>query len=475
MTKAPKLPLVTAKNLRLSELLSAFSYALDITEGQPEGHCVRCCWIGMHVGEELGMSPQELWELYYVLLLKDLGCSSNAARICQLYLTNDLDFKRDFKEIDTGLSDVMRFVISHTGLKADLAERFRAVVNIFKNGGEIARELIETRCQRGADIARQLRFSEHIAVGIRDLDEHWDGRGQPMKLSRNAISPYARIALLSQCVDVFFMSRGRDAAKDEVLKRAGTWFEPEAVDAFLEICDRDGFWDGLGSPDIAARVQALEPPHAEVELDEDYLDDIAIAFGQVVDSKSPYTAGHSSRVALYTDMIAEVLGLEAHQRRWLKRAALLHDVGKLGVSNTILDKPGKLEGDEWTQMQAHALHTETILSRIGAFSELAKIAGAHHERLDGKGYPHGLGADEISFETRIISVADFFDALTADRPYRAAMPVWKALEIIGESVGNAIDPVCFEALKTAIDRIETNSTTGTVHMDAEDRPLQRIA
>ena len=125
-------------------------------------------------------------------------------------------------------------------------------------------------------------------------------------------------------------------------------------------------------------------------IDEDYLDDIAAAFAQVVDSKSPYTSGHSERVTLFTDMIAEQLEFGAEQRRWLKRAALLHDIGKLGVSNAILDKPGKLDDAEWEIMRMHSAHSEAILSRIGAFSELAPIAGAHHERLDGKGYPRGL-------------------------------------------------------------------------------------
>ena len=120
------------------------------------------------------------------------------------------------------------------------------------------------------------------------------------------------------------------------------------------------------------------------------------------------------------------MGLSDEERRWLKRAALLHDIGKLGVSNSILDKPGKLDADEWAAMQMHAAYSETILSRIDAFGDLAAIAGAHHERLDGKGYPRGLSGDQIARETRMITTADIFDALTADRPYRAAMPVTKA-------------------------------------------------
>src|SRR3954454_7387158 len=164
-----------AISIRLAEILGALSRALDLTEGQPPGHCVRCCWIGVAIGRALDLRDEELADLYYTLLLKDLGCSSNAARICELYLADDLRFKGDFKLVDGSLSQVLRFVLSHTGLKAGLAERFRGVLNILQNGGEIARDLIETRCHRGADIARQMRFSPAVASGILDLDEHWDG------------------------------------------------------------------------------------------------------------------------------------------------------------------------------------------------------------------------------------------------------------------------------------------------------------
>ena len=109
--------------LKLSELMGALSHALDITEGQPEGHCVRCCWIGMHIGQTLALSTEQLWELYYTLLLKDLGCSSNASRICELYLTDDLSFKRDFKWVDGSLPQVLRFVLRHTGAASDLMDR----------------------------------------------------------------------------------------------------------------------------------------------------------------------------------------------------------------------------------------------------------------------------------------------------------------------------------------------------------------
>jgi HD-GYP domain-containing protein (c-di-GMP phosphodiesterase class II) len=442
-------------DLKLCELVGALSHALDMTEGQPKGHCVRCAFIGMNVARELGLDSQRQWELYYTLLLKDLGCSSNAARICDLYLTDDLRFKRDFKLVGGSLPQVVRFVLTHTGLRSGLAERFRATLEIFQNGGDIASELIRTRCQRGADIARQLRFGEAVAQGIHALDEHWDGGGKPDGLAGEAIPLYSRIALLAQVVDVFHTSGGPTAALAETRLRSGQWLDPALVAAFERVAAREQLWPILGQADLPARVYALEPAQHSVPLSEDYLDEIAEAFGQIIDAKSPYTAGHSARVALYTDLIAEELGVPSARRRWLRRGALLHDMGKLGVSNTILDKAGKLDAAEWEAVRLHATYTEQILSGIAPFAELAQVAGAHHERLDGAGYPRGLSAHDITLETRMITTADIFDAISADRPYRGAVPVPQTLAMMDKLVGSALDARCMHALRQAAQRVES--------------------
>ena len=443
-----------APQLRLAELLSALSYALDMVEGQPAGHCVRCCWIGVHIGRELGLPEAEIRELYYTLLMKDVGCSSNAARICQLYMTDDIAFKRDFMTINGSLPQVLRFVLSHTGMTAGLADRFRALVHIFQNGGQIAQELMETRCDRGAEIARKMRFSEHVIAAIRSFDEHWNGGGMPAGLKGDDIPIYSRIALISQVVDVFQTANGVEAAKLEVQHRTGTWFDPRVSAAFERVAARPEFWATLRSDELQMAIFALEPAQERSFVDEDYLDDIAAAFAQVIDSKSSYTAGHSARVTLFADLVAEQLEFSQESRRRLRRAALLHDIGKLGVSNSVLDKPAKLDPDEWAAMQKHTSLGEEVLSRIAAFRDLATIAGAHHERLDGKGYPRGLRGDQIALEVRIVTTADIFDALTADRPYRAAMPVDKALAIMTDMLDTAIDRQCFAALRRALARID---------------------
>ena len=438
----------------LSEIVGALSYALDISEGHPTGHCVRASWIGFHIGREIGLSQQELSHLYYTILLKDVGCSSNAARICRLYLADDIALKHDFHLVNDSLPQILRFVLSRTGMKAKLAERFRALLNIAMNGGAIASELFQTRCQTGAEIVRQMRFPEPVARGVLELDEHWNGSGHPAGLKGTAISIYSRVALVAQVADVFYASSGAAAALRELHNRSETWFDPAFVAAAERAASKPGFWTMLDSPELGTAVADLLPVDERQPIDDDYLDDIAAAFAKVVDAKSPFTSGHSDRVALFTDMIAEELGLADDRRRRLKRAALLHDIGKLGVSNQILDKAGQLDAAEWAAVRHHPTLGETILSRITVFQELSRIAGSHHERLDGKGYPRGLTAEAITLDTRVVTTADVFDALTAERPYRAAMSVTQAFEIMAKDVGTAIDADCLAALQAAMGRLE---------------------
>jgi putative nucleotidyltransferase with HDIG domain len=436
--------------IRSAELIGALSHALDLTEGQPKGHCMRTCWMGMKLGMAINMPREELSDLFYTLLLKDLGCSSNAARICQLYLADDRKFKTDFKMIDGSLSQALRFVLNHTGLESGMIDRFRAIVNIMKNGGEISRELIEARCHRGADIARQMGFNTYVAEAIQNLDEHWDGSGKPEGKVRRAIPIASQIALMSQVADVFNISQGHEAATREIKSRADTWFDPDLVSVFSAIADWEEFWSPLQDENLAEKVLALEPIEHVRLVDEDYMDCIAKGFAMVVDSKSPFTAGHSERVAVYADMIAEKLGLGPSKRRWLRRAALLHDIGKLAISNQILDKPERLTDAEFDVVKTHPRISAEILSGIAAFKDIVAIAGGHHERIDGEGYPYGLKGDQIPLETRIVTVADVFDAITADRPYRKAQPIEQALLIISKELGTAFDKRCYEALVSAL-------------------------
>ena len=218
--------------LRLGSLLGGLSYALDMTEGQPAGHCIRCYWICTRIGIAPGLSSQEYEDLYFTLLLKDLRFGSNAARICALYLADDIRFKRDLKVIDGSLTAALRFHFTKNRLEAGLSERLRATVNILRNGGQISCELIETHCHHGADIVAKMRFSEVLEDAIRSLDEHWNGSGKQEGLAGVEIPRLSNIALMAQVTDIFHSDQGPEAALAEVVGRAGSWFDPMIVSAF---------------------------------------------------------------------------------------------------------------------------------------------------------------------------------------------------------------------------------------------------
>jgi response regulator RpfG family c-di-GMP phosphodiesterase len=244
--------------LHLSELLGALSTALDMTEGQPIGHCMRTCWIGTNIGLRLGLEGGRLHDLYYSLLLKDLGCTSIAARICQLFLTDDIQFKRDLLVADDGsMPQVVKFLLSHTAVGQDLSDRLKRLFYIAANKTTINSEMIDTRCTRGADIAKQMRFNDDVAKGVLHLDERWDGSGHPRGLRGDEIPLNAQVALLSQVIDVFATAQGPNAAVAEVERRSGRWFNPELVEMFLEVARWPNFWQIWGSSNLEAELFQL--------------------------------------------------------------------------------------------------------------------------------------------------------------------------------------------------------------------------
>ncbi|MDZ7588464.1 MAG: HD domain-containing phosphohydrolase [Parasphingorhabdus sp.] len=182
----------------LAEILGAFSYALDLTEGQPKGHALRCCWIATQVAKAAGISGQALHDIYYAAMLKDLGCSVNAARVAEMFVGDDRRLKHAFKLIGPDQQAFADFVMREVGTEVAADTKAVAVDNLLENGGQIMTGIMGSRCTRGADIARQLRFSEDVAVAIAHLDEHWDGSGLPLGLAGDSIHIGGRLALLAQ-------------------------------------------------------------------------------------------------------------------------------------------------------------------------------------------------------------------------------------------------------------------------------------
>jgi putative nucleotidyltransferase with HDIG domain len=435
--------------VRLSEVLAALSHALDITEGQPMGHTARACAIGMRIADQIGLDDDAMRSsLFYALLLKDSGCSSNAARVCALFGHDDLAIKREHKTVNhQRLKEAIGYVTRNVQPEGSVFQRAKYLRQVVKHGNDGSRALIRTRCERGAAIARTLGFDDNTADAIHSLDEYWNGKGYPEGLAGEEIPLLARILNIAQTAEVFGRISGSEAMFDVIEERRGTWWDPSLVDAVIALRSVPEFWRNLYNSSSEELVAPLEPQDRVVIATDEVLDRVAEAFAQVIDAKSPFTVSHSLGVATIAVGIARERGLDQDALRDMWRAGLLHDIGKLGVSNTILDKPGKLDAEEWAKIREHPRHTVEILNRIPAFRGFADMAGAHHERLDGSGYHLGLTGDQLSVPARILAVADVCDALLAERPYRAALPAEQVIEIIESDAGTKLDAESIDAMK----------------------------
>jgi putative nucleotidyltransferase with HDIG domain len=428
------------RQLRLAEVLGSLSYGLDLTEGQPAGHVLRACLIGMAVGERAGLECRQLTDLYHALLLKDIGCTANSSRTTALLGADDRWVKRALKLTDLSRrGERARWALGVIGRDERPVARMRRIVGIARGSG-VHESLIRLRCERGAELAADLGYPQPVSDAIRSLDEHWDGGGYPDGLAAEAIPRASRILLLAQTVDVFATARGADEALAVARRRSGQWFDP----ALVPLLDRE-LLEQIPATDeeLMAAVADVNPTSEDPATDA-HLTQVAHAFAEVVDTKSPWTARHSHRVAAFATAMAERTGHPAG--RDLVRAALLHDIGTLGVSNRILDKPGSLTARDWLEVRGHAVTGAELLERTPPFRALAPAARDHHERLDGSGYPRGLKGEEISAEARLLAVADAFESLTAGRPYRPPIAPAAAVERLRQDAGTRLDADCVEAL-----------------------------
>ncbi|WP_145979085.1 HD-GYP domain-containing protein [Gemmatimonas phototrophica] len=432
--------------VRLADVIAALTYALDLTEGQRPGHTLRSTLLAMRLGEAAGLGRAELEALYYAALLKDSGCSSNAARMSALFGSPDQELKRNMRLVDwhDRWTLAMRTARS-CGVGLNPVHRIRHFLMVAQTP-TLTRDIIQTRCERGAQIAQVLGFPAATSEAILYVDEHWCGLGHPFGIAGEEIPLMSRIILLAQTVEAFWSEQGTKAAMEMARKRRGTWFDPTMVDHLLAFRRDAAWWSQLADSErLGESVVALEPGSAPLVATDERLDRIAFAFAAVIDAKTPFTARHSTNVARYAVGIAGALGVDGAGSRDMLRAGLLHDIGKLGVSNRILDKPDKLTDDEFAEIRKHPAWTLEILDHVSAFRHFAPDAARHHERLDGRGYPWRVGGEQLSFTARVLAVADVYEALTANRPYRDGLPVATVVDIMARDRGTAFDPQVFEA------------------------------
>lgn len=429
------------------------------------GHALRSCVLGMRLGEALYLPAARMGNLYYALLLKDVGCNNNFDHLTEI-LGDDKHSSRSEGDKEDGNDQSPRGLSMFTvlwGTGQGHQGPLRRAANLLHLGFGQRRKheaIVSLRCDRGARILRKLGLGDGVAEAVRGADEKWDGSGFPGRRTRHHIPLESRIIAVAQFLDVYAFEHGREAAIRVLEERSERWFDPKIVRLAVQL-NRQGTLYRYAShvtPEIETRAAVLDlAPDGIGQLKAGDIDLICEAFSDVVDAKSSFTFRHSVGVTQIAIEMARVLGLTKERTRLVHRAALLHDLGKLRVPNSILDKPGKLDEAEWAVMREHPALTAAILRRVRQFDELASIAGAHHEKLDGTGYPDRLLAQDLSLEARILAVADIYGALIEDRPYRSGMSAEQALGIIETSKGCKLDADCIAALEQVAGSIQRPS------------------
>ena len=459
----------------MPELISALSFALDMTEGAMPGHALRSCVIGMRIGERVGLSYAQMSELYYALLLKDIGCSSHAAHMDQIVRGEDEAAQAELRavvqaevwadiraDLNASLEQAAR-PNKHAGRLASLRFLWKPTRPQEKPVERVSRistavpvrykGVARIHGDRGASIIAKIGLGPGTADAVRALDEHWDGTGYPGRLRGEQIPLLARIAAVAQHLDVFASDQGPEHAMAVLRQRSGKWFDPEIVRIAGSLHRTRLLWKDalsmLPEKDVRGAVLDLEPRENR-HLGPERIDRVCEAFSDVTDAKSPFTVDHSMGVADAALIISRTMGLSADRTLFVRRAALLHDLGKLRIPNTILHKQGKLTLEEFIIVKEHPALTRKILARIPAFREMALVAGSHHEKLDGTGYPSQLGASELSLEARIIAVADVYAALSEKRPYRESLDLAQVTAIMRKEMPHKLDPEVFEALLSGL-------------------------
>jgi HD-GYP domain-containing protein (c-di-GMP phosphodiesterase class II) len=412
--------------VRLAELLAAVSLAADLGMGQQMGYSARVAYMASRLADRLGLSDAERADALYVGLLISVGCVGNAHEIAREMVADDIALAATFVTVAYGTpGEQMREMVRHVGAGAPLPDRVGALGRTMSRGKDMSRRFSRAYCDVGRVFADRLGLAPSVGRALSAIAERWDGSGLPDGLRGETIPSLARLAHVSSLAEGFRAAQGTASAIAAVRAHAGRALDPTMAAAFVELAEAEPIWTRLDSPSFWADLLDLEPePRRQVEPSG--IDDVAIAFADFADLKSPYTVAHSRGVARLAEGGTRVLGLSADEVASVRRAALLHDLGRVSLPNTIVDKPRALNEAERERVRLHAYYTERILARCAPLAALATLAGAHHERLDGSGYHRACRSSQLPPAARVLAAADVCHALGEGRPHRAALPLAEA-------------------------------------------------
>jgi HD-GYP domain-containing protein (c-di-GMP phosphodiesterase class II) len=432
-------------DLRLADLLAALSVATDLGMGQEPEKAVRSCLVATHLARAMDLPDPEVRDVFYTALLKHLGCTAPGHEVAHL-VGDELAGTPRTERTDVASRRELLALTAAAG-KGMGVQRVRYLARTLAAGKQAGRVISRAVCEVGALMAERLRLGDGVRTGLFHSLERWDGRGEAHGLAGEAVALPARLTVVAAQAVIFDRLGGPDAAVEMVRRRAGGWFDPAVAAAFERVGPE--LLRRLAEADVWAEVLAAEPrPVRRIPPAE--LDEVAGVFADMVDLLTPYTLGHSSGVAELATDAAGCLRLPGGDVDLVRRAALLHDLGRVAVAGHVWERPRALTAAQREQVRLHPYHSERILVRSAALQPLARIAGMHHERQDGSGYHHGAAGAQVPIEARLLAAADAYQAMTQDRPHRAALaPPAAAREVEAAARAGRFDPECARAVVEA--------------------------
>lgn len=398
-----------------AELLAALSIAIDLGLGQPAEHMLRSAVIATRIADRLGLDRAERDCTYYTALIMWIGCHADSHEYAR-WFGDDIAVRRDSYLVDWSGLPYLRFLMANTGRGQPVLRRLSVLATLLADArGQIA-ELIHSHCSSAGILADRLGLSADVQTVLGYTFERFDGGGLPGGVGGDAIPIPMRVAQLADTAEVHHRTFGVDGAVAMARSRSGGQFDPRVVDAFL--ADADAI---LEPPEDAWSAALREAPDYGTGLADGELDELLVALGDFVDLKCPFTLGHSRAVAELAAGAAALMGMDAGGVDLLRRAGHVHDVGRIGVSNQVWSKPSTLTTGEMERVRLYPYLTVRILSQVGGLDAVARVAGNHHECLDGSGYPRGLPAAALSVPDRVLAAAVAYRSAVEPRPYRVAL------------------------------------------------------
>jgi HD-GYP domain-containing protein (c-di-GMP phosphodiesterase class II) len=416
--------------LRLAELIAPLSVASDSAAGLPPETALRTALIGVSLGRACGLDGAALGEVYYAGLLRHLGCCATAHEETRL-MGNEQELRTSMAAVDSAsLAQMLKGAAAGFARGKSRLKRAATVARFMARAPFEVPRIFAARCEVATQFGRRLGLGEGAVRALDEAYERFDGKGVPKRQSRESLSIVSRVLAVAETAAMFVRLPGGEALAARILaERAGGQLDPAVVERFLE--GMDAIIGPARADSLLGAALDCEPvPMRTVAAD--HLLHVALVLADFVDLKSTFTLGHSRRVAAVARRAAAILGVPGADLDLIEISGLLHDVGRISVSNAIWDKPGRLDVGEWEQVRAHAQVTERVLSVAEPWRALARLAASDHERLDGSGYPRGAAPANAGVAARILAASDMYQALVERRPHRPAYSPERAATMLAE-------------------------------------------